>query len=102
MQLNRAIIAFLLATIISANVYAQQTDSNDISAYYGFGEIEIIKLDWGITNLTVADFNGDGRNDIAVVNNSKAKIELLIHQLDMVQLIMMYWQLVMLIKYQIF
>ncbi len=81
MQLNKAIIiAALLATIISSHVNAQQTDLNDISAYYGFGEIEIIKLDWGIKDLIVADFNGDGRNDIAVVNNTKAKIELLIQK----------------------
>ncbi len=80
MQLNKAIIAAFLVAIIGANVNAQETDLDDISAYYGFGEIEIIKLDWGIKNLTVADFNGDGRNDIAVVNNTKAKIELLIQK----------------------
>lgn len=80
MQLNKVIIAVLLATIIRANVYSQQTDINDISAYYGFGEIEIIKLDWGIKDLTVTDFNNDGRNDIAIVNNTKAKIELLIQK----------------------
>jgi len=54
--------------------------TDDISAYYGFEEIEIIKLDWGIQDLRIADFNGDGRNDMAVVNNRKAKIELLIQK----------------------
>ena len=53
---------------------------NDISDYYGFEEIEIIKLDWGIKDLRVADFNRDGRNDIAVVNNRRARIELLIQK----------------------
>jgi hypothetical protein len=43
MQLNKTIIAALLVTIIGANVNAQQNDLDDISAYYGFGEIEIIK-----------------------------------------------------------
>ena len=80
MQLNKAILAALLATVIGANVNAQQAGLDDISAYYGFGEIEIIKSDWGIKDLTVADFNGDGRNDIAVVNNTKAKIELFIQK----------------------
>jgi hypothetical protein len=55
-------------------------DPNDISAYYGFDEMEIIKLNWGIKCLRIADFNGDGRNDIALVNNRKAKIELLIQK----------------------
>ena len=53
---------------------------NDISAYYGFEEMEIIKLDRGIKGLRVVDFDGDGRNDIAVVNNRKAKIELLLQK----------------------
>ena len=46
-----------------------QPDANGISEYYGFGEMEIIKLDWGIQSLQIADFDGDGRNDIAVANN---------------------------------
>ena len=58
----------------------QQNDINDISAYYGFGEMEMIKLEWGIKDLRIADFNGDGQNDIAVANNIKAKIELLIQK----------------------
>lgn len=57
-----------------------QADANDLAAYYGFGEMEIIKLDWGIANLRIADFNGDGRNDIAIVNNREAKIELLLQK----------------------
>ena len=80
MQLNKVIIVVLLASIITPSLSSQELGIDDISAYYGFKEIEIIKLDWGIKDLTVADFNGDGRNDIAVVNNTKAKIELLIQK----------------------
>ncbi|MHC4557553.1 MAG: FG-GAP repeat domain-containing protein [Planctomycetota bacterium] len=80
MQLNKAIIAVIFAGIITAGANAQQADLNDISAYYGFEEIEIIKLDWGIKDLSVADFNRDGRNDIVLVNNRKARIELLVQK----------------------
>jgi len=76
-RIVKVVIAVVFVSAIFGNVIA---DPNDISAYYGFDEIEIIKLDWGIKNLRVADFNGDGRDDIAVVNNRKAKIELLVQK----------------------
>ncbi|MFH1717413.1 MAG: VCBS repeat-containing protein, partial [Planctomycetota bacterium] len=78
MQLYKAIFTIALAVAIPA--VAEQVDSGDISQYYGFEQIEIIKLDWGIQDLSVADFNGDGRNDIAIVNNIKARIELLVQK----------------------
>ncbi|MGD8500398.1 MAG: VCBS repeat-containing protein, partial [Phycisphaerales bacterium] len=80
MQLSKAIFTIVFAGTILANASTQQAESSDISAYYGFEEIEIIKLDWGIKDLRVADFNGDGRNDIALVNNRKARIELLVQK----------------------
>lgn len=55
-------------------------DVNDLSAYYGFQGMEILKLNHGIKALTITDLNGDGRNDIIIVNNRKAKLELLIQK----------------------
>ncbi|MHC4331117.1 MAG: hypothetical protein ACYSWW_23670 [Planctomycetota bacterium] len=80
MKLSTATLIIALAGTILTNVDARQADPIDISEYYGFEEIEIIKLDWGIKGLRVADFNRDGRNDIAVVNNRKARIELLVQK----------------------
>ncbi|MGF1449679.1 MAG: FG-GAP repeat domain-containing protein [Opitutales bacterium] len=34
-------------------------------------------LDWGTRGLTAADIDGDGRNDLVVLNNDQAKIEIL-------------------------
>jgi len=77
----RLIKIIIAVVIISATFSGASSAADfDISEYYGFEEIEIIKLDKGIEGLITADFNGDGRNDIAVVNNSKAKIELLIQK----------------------
>ena len=91
MRPNKAIIAIVFSITILASTFllftseavgqnAQKTSYNDISAYYGFEEIEIIKLDWGIRDLRIADFNGDGRNDIAIANNSKARIDMLVQK----------------------
>jgi len=46
----------------------------------GFAGAEFYKLDWATHNLRLADVNGDGRNDIIVVNNSRARVECLIQR----------------------
>jgi len=79
-QPRKAIFSIVFIGMILCDLYAQPADSDDISAYYGFDEIEIIKLDWGIKDLRVADFNGDGREDIALSNNRRARIELLLQK----------------------
>ncbi len=43
----------------------------------GFGEPEVIKLDWSTRSLQVHDLDGDGLKDLAVINNDTAQIELL-------------------------
>jgi hypothetical protein len=48
----------------------------DLSRYYGFDPIEVIKADSGIHSLNVCDFNSDGLNDIALVNNRRSRIEI--------------------------
>ena len=40
----------------------------------------IVRLEEGIHSLRTADFDGDGHGDAAVVNNAKARIELLLHR----------------------
>ena len=79
-QLCKAIFSIVFMSMILGSLNAQQAGSDDISAYYGFDEIEIIKLDWGIQDLRVVDFNGDGRKDIALSNNRRARIELLLQK----------------------
>ena len=48
----------------------------------GFDNIEFFQLGWGTHNLRVADINGDGLNDLVVVNNGKARIDCLIQRAD--------------------
>ncbi len=72
----------ILITLVCGNTVAESEARENIQSYYGFSEIEIIKLGWDISNLCLADFNGDGLTDIAVVNNRKSKIEFLIQKRD--------------------
>lgn len=80
MRLIRVFIISIAFGVGMGGAYAQQAGIEDLGGYYGFEEIEIIKLDWGILGLKIADFNGDGLNDIAVVNNRKARIEILVQK----------------------
>jgi hypothetical protein len=54
----------------------------DLWAYYGFGEMEMVKLAWNIKCLRTADFDHDDRTDIAVVNNTDSRIEILLQKPD--------------------
>jgi len=51
-----------------------------LSDYFGFGPMEIYKLDDGIGRPVAVDLNADGLNDLVVVNNRRSKIELLIQR----------------------
>ncbi len=55
---------------------ASQTVTNS----FGFTGPEIYPIDDGISLLHAADLNGDGLNDLIVVNNLRSKINLLYNQ----------------------
>ncbi|HEX41424.1 MAG TPA: VCBS repeat-containing protein [Phycisphaerales bacterium] len=74
--------AFIVVMALAIAVNATVGGEEDLSAYYGFGEIEMVRLDWGVMCLRVADLNGDGRNDMVIANNAKARIELLLQKAD--------------------
>ena len=48
--------------------------------YFGFGPLEIFKLEFRSHSMIAADFNSDGRNDLAVVDNSHSRIDLLLQR----------------------
>ena len=47
---------------------------------FGFSGPEIFPIDNQLSQLRVADLDGDGKNDLIVVNNARSKITLLFNQ----------------------
>ena len=64
----------LLALAAAAPALAQPPEG--LAPYFGFEEPRFIKVDEDCGPAVVADFNGDGRPDLAVVNNRKSRIEM--------------------------
>lgn len=48
-----------------------------LAGEFRFGGPEVAKLDWDTRSLQAADLDGDGRLDLAVLNNARAQVELL-------------------------
>ncbi|NNF43990.1 MAG: VCBS repeat-containing protein [Phycisphaerales bacterium] len=67
------LVAVFLIGLPSASVSAQGTN---LAGYFGFGELEVLKVGRRAGPVTVADLDGDGRNDLVIVNNHASRIEL--------------------------
>jgi len=48
--------------------------------HFGFAPVEVTKLDHRIGPLRIADLNGDGLHDLAVANNYKSTLEILLQR----------------------
>ncbi len=72
-------VAVLLARPLAA-VSADTPVVTMVTNLFGFSGPEIFPIDQQISQLHVADLDGDGLNDIIVVNNLRSKINLLYNQ----------------------
>lgn len=70
-SLYRIVIGLLLSFFLGANVS---------SASFKLTGPEVAKSDWNIRSLIAHDFDGDGYNDLAIINNDRARIELFYHK----------------------
>lgn len=77
MLLTAALIASAgLAAPISTFTAAAPEGQPPLAAFFGFDAMRTVVVDRGCGPVVVADFNADGRPDLAIVNNGKSRIEL--------------------------
>jgi hypothetical protein len=72
--------SLLAAVLLLPAPAALAADSAPRTNRFGFTGPEIFPLDYGIGNLRAADVDGDGLNDLVVVNNARSKITILYNQ----------------------
>ncbi len=70
----------LLIVALLSRVPAALDAAESSEPRFGFAGPEIFPVDVGIDFLRSADLDGDGRNDLVVVNNARSKITLLYNQ----------------------
>ncbi|MBI4660629.1 MAG: VCBS repeat-containing protein [Verrucomicrobia bacterium] len=61
-------------------VLALRTQADSATNRFGFAGKEIYPIDYGISHLQAADFDGDGLQDLIVVNNLRSKLTILYNQ----------------------
>src|SRR4051812_7131604 len=69
-----------LGAVVSLALVAPALGADEprMAEYFGFMPLEIYKLDQRISNLTVADLDGDKADDIIAVNNGRSRIDFLL------------------------
>src|SRR5580704_13252590 len=78
MQKFNRLKSIIVASILAAwSAIFIPTASGDTTNRFGFTGPEIFPIDNQISLLRSADLDGDGLNDLIVVNNSRSKIDLL-------------------------
>src|SRR5687768_12906522 len=74
MAVRNFIFLWLLMGVSSANFAAED------AVGFGFSGPETFPIDQQISQLRAADINGDGLNDLIVVNNARSRISILLNQ----------------------
>jgi hypothetical protein len=75
--MNRFVKCVSVAVAMTALFSSFSTSATTATNTFGFSGPEIFPIDQQITQLHIADLDGDGLNDIIVANNLRSKINLL-------------------------
>ena len=75
---------FWRSRVCTADLHVVQADEEqppvDLSQYYGFKDAEIFKLERRSQSMLPGDFNGDGRIDLVLIDNSHSRLDLLLQR----------------------
>ena len=75
----RRSFALSAAAIVVGSIFGpaagQTDDTDDLSDYFGFDGLEVIRIGDDSGPMAVADMNGDGLKDIVVVHNRESRLE---------------------------
>jgi hypothetical protein len=66
---------FVATMLVSCCASRSQAEEPSLAEFYGFGGLEIVKIDRSAGPLYVTDLNGDKLNDLIAVNNFASRIE---------------------------
>ncbi|MGE5194606.1 MAG: FG-GAP repeat domain-containing protein [Deltaproteobacteria bacterium] len=77
-----AIPAVALAAVLAGVGFEQCRPAaaeaeDNLAQYYGFGRLELYKLQQRSANMLAADLNNDGRIDLILIDNSNSRLDLL-------------------------
>lgn len=76
----RLSLGCLLAAAVGAAAGEDGAAPPRLGDYYGFGPLEIFKVENRSHSMIAGDFNSDGRTDLAAVDNSHSRIDLLLQR----------------------
>src|SRR4029077_1974807 len=65
-----------LLVLASTGLVADEPADN-LAQYYGFGKLELYKLQQRSVNMLAADLNNDGRTDLILIDNSNSRLDVL-------------------------
>ncbi len=68
----------LALAVLLTPARSRAEEGGRLADYYGFLPLEIYKLDSRISGLLVRDLDGDRTADVAVINNARSRIDLLL------------------------
>lgn len=77
-----ALTTLSLMLLSASAVLAQEPEVSRLAEFYGFEPVEVLKLSSRSSNLISGDFNHDGLSDLALIDNSHHRIDLLIQRLE--------------------